>query len=128
MERLEFERLSAEILDACIEVHRHMGPGLLESVYSHCLAREFSDRNISFDCQLEIPLRYKGRKLDKIFILDFLIADEIILELKSVELLLPVHEAQILSYMKLLDKRLGFLVNFNVPVLKNGFKRKVNNY
>lgn len=105
-----------------------MGTGLLESVYELCLMREFSLRNITAANQVVIPLVYKGDELSKEFKIDILVEEEIIIELKSAEHMLPVYEAQIISYLKLTDLRLGFLVNFNVSLLKNGFRRFVNNF
>jgi GxxExxY protein len=105
-----------------------MGPGLLESVYESCLIKEFELQGINAKNQVPIPLIYKGFKLAKDFFVDILIENEIILEIKSVEILLPVHQAQIISYLKLTNKKLGFLINFNVPLLKDGFKRFVNNF
>jgi GxxExxY protein len=128
MNREWYNKLSKEILDACFVVHKALGPGLLESVYEMCLMYEFSLRNIAAKNQVEVPLIYKGKVLSKEFRIDILIENEIVMELKAVEAILPVHEAQIISYLKLADKRLGFLVNFNVPVMKNGFKRYVNNF
>jgi GxxExxY protein len=128
MTREHYDILSKEILDASIFVHKEMGPGLLESVYELCLDKELSLRNIKTNRQVALPLRYRGYEIDKEFRIDLLIEDEIIIEIKAVDYLLPVHEAQIISYLKLADKKLGFLINFNVPLLKNGFKRFVNNF
>lgn len=119
---------SKEILGASIAVHKEMGPGLLESVYQECLVKEFSLRKMAVNTMVNIPLQYKGYTLDKDYVIDILVENEIIIELKAVEVLLPVHEAQIISYLKLADKRLGFLINFNVTLLKDGFKRFVNNF
>jgi GxxExxY protein len=119
-------QLSTIILDAAITVHKEMGPGLLEAVYQHCMVRELRIRKISVSMMVPVPLHYKGEPLNKDYLIDILVEDEIILELKAVEALLPVHEAQIISYLKLANKRLGFLINFNVPLLKHGFKRYVN--
>jgi GxxExxY protein len=119
-------QLSTIILDASITVHKEMGPGLLEAVYQHCMVRELRIRKISVSMMVQVPLHYKGEPLNKDYVIDILVEDEIILELKAVEALLPVHEAQIISYLKLANKRLGFLINFNVPLLKHGFKRYVN--
>ena len=105
-----------------------MGPGLLESVYEICLAKELYLRGINTQRQVFLPLYYRGEVLNKDFRIDLLVEDEIIIEIKASEILLPVHHAQIISYLKLADKRLGFLINFNVPLLKNGFKRFVNNF
>lgn len=105
-----------------------MGPGLLESVYRQCLAKELSLRSINFSQLVPIALTYKGHVLNKDYIMDVLIEEEIVIELKAVEGILPVHEAQIISYLKLANKRLGFLINFNVPKLTEGFRRFVNNF
>ncbi len=128
MEKEQYEFLSNQILDSAYHVHKEMGPGLLESVYQYCLAAELRSRNIFVQEQVYVPLFYKGQELDKDFRLDILVESELIIEIKAVEVLLPVHEAQIISYLKLADKRLGFLINFNVPLIKLGFKRFVNNY
>lgn len=128
MLKTEYERLSHEILDSSLSVHKEMGPGLLESVYQYCLVQELRSRQVFVQEQVFVPLYYKGLVLDKEFKIDLLVAEEIIIELKAVEFILPVHEAQIISYLKLADKRLGFLINFNVPLLKSGFRRFVNNY
>jgi len=105
-----------------------MGPGLLESIYEQCLAHELTIRRISFQQQVPLQLNYKGYQISRDLRIDLLIENQVIVELKSVEMLLPVHTAQIISYLKLADKSLGFLVNFNVPVLKEGFHRYVNNF
>jgi GxxExxY protein len=126
--REEFDALSRIVFDACVAVHKEMGPGLLESVYQVCLEDELVQRGVLHQTLVPIPLIYKGRLLKKDYIIDVLIDSEIILELKAIESILPVHEAQLISYLKLADKRLGFLVNFNVPLLKSGFRRFVNNF
>jgi GxxExxY protein len=128
MTRDELDDLSSKILTASMQVHRAMGPGLLEGVYQHCLAHQLRSNGISVDTMVPVPLVYNGHPLNKEYIIDFLVETEIILELKSVEGILPVHEAQIISYLKLADKRLGFLINFNVPLLKQGFRRFVNKF
>lgn len=128
MTKEELNNLSKLILDACITVHKEMGPGLLESIYEICLLSELASRGIKTESQVSIPLRYKGIELSKDFRIDIFVENEIILEIKSVDVLLPVHEAQLISYLKLTNKRLGFLINFNVPLLKNGFKRFVHNF
>jgi GxxExxY protein len=120
-------RLSSIILNAAITVHREMGPGLLESVYQQCMVKELRSRKLNVNEMVPIPLQYKGEPLNKDYIADILIENEIILELKATEEILGVHEAQIISYLKLANKRLGFLTNFNVPLLKYGFRRYVNN-
>lgn len=120
--------LSGKILDACIEVHKELGPGLLESVYDLCLCRELAKRNISFSRQVYVPVIYKNEILDANFRIDILDEDEIIIELKAVEFIMPVHHAQLLTYLKLYKKRLGLLINFNSPKLIDGFKRILNGY
>ena len=124
----KYEELAKQIFLASLEVHKIMGPGLLESVYEMCLLRELQLRNILAENQVSIPLQFKGFELSKEFKIDILVEKEIIIELKSVDTILPVHHAQIISYLKLADKRMGFLINFNVPIIKNGFKRFVNKY
>ncbi len=124
----DLEKFAKEIVDSSIQVHKEMGPGLLESVYQQCLLKELQLRSIIVSEQVPIPLVYKGYKLSKEYVIDILVEGEIILELKAVEIILPVHEAQLISYLKLADKRMGFLLNFNVPLMKNGLKRFVNNY
>ncbi len=122
----ELNRLSSVIVSACIEVHKRMGPGLLEKIYEHCLMKEFELRGIKAAAQVELLLNYKGFELNKSFSIDILVEREIILELKAVEQMNPVFEAQLISYLKLADKRLGFLLNFNVPLMKQGIMRRVN--
>lgn len=124
----ELDRLSKIILEASIDVHKEIGPGLLESIYHLCLAKELVSKGIMFASLVRVPLIYKGTPLNKDFIIDILVEDEIIIELKAVEIILPVHTAQIISYLKLTNKRLGFLINFNAPKLKEGFRRFVNNF
>lgn len=128
MSKDQIELIAHEIVGSALEVHKQMGPGLLESVYVECLMRELFLRNISVQKQVRLPLLYKGMKLDKEFYIDILVEELIIIEVKACECLLPVHEAQLLSYLKLADLNLGFLINFNIPLLKNGIKRMVNNY
>jgi len=105
-----------------------MGPGLLESVYEYCLIAELQSRGFKAEGQVYLPLFYKGRDLKKDFRMDILVEDEIIIEVKAVDVILPVQEAQVLSYLKLADKWLGLLINFNVVLLKDGFRRYVNGY
>jgi len=125
---MEYYKTSGIILDACITVHKIMGPGLLESIYEQCLMKEFKLRNVEAKNQVPVSLIYKTYELSKELKIDILVENEIILELKSSEIMHPVYEAQIISYLKLTNKKPGFLINFNVPVLKNGFKRYVNNF
>ena len=128
MNNEELNIISKEILDASIQVHKEMGPGLLESIYELCLINELQTRKLDIKSQISIPLFYKGVELSKDFRIDILVENEIIIEVKAVEVILPVHKAQIISYLKLADKKLGFLINFNVELLKNGFSRFVNNF
>ena len=124
--RLLHEPLSEQVIGAAIEVHRTLGPGLLESAYEECLCHELHLRGLAFKRQVELPVHYKGVNLDCGYKLDSLVEDQIILELKCVEHLLPVHEAQLLTYLKLTGKRVGFLLNFNVATLaRGGIVRKV---
>jgi GxxExxY protein len=122
-QRRQLNDLSRRVIGLCIEVHRELGPGLLESAYETALAHELSQAGIRFERQRDTPLVYKGVKLDCGFRLDFLIEDELIIELKTVNDLQPVHHAQLLTYLKLERKSLGLLINFNVPVLKDGIRR-----
>ncbi len=124
----EYENIGNLILNSAFEVHKELGPGLLESVYEFCLTEELLNKSLKVQNQIKLPVVYKGKILNKEFIIDILVEDLIIIELKSVELLLPVHEVQLLTYLKLADKKLGFLINFNVQYLKEGIRRKVNNY
>jgi GxxExxY protein len=124
----QYEMLGRRILDCAYEVHRNLGPGLLESVYEICLISEFKKCGISFRSQVELPVIYKGDRLNKTFFIDILVEESIVVELKSVEFLSPVHEIQLLTYMKLGGFHLGYLLNFNESLLKEGIRRKVNNY
>jgi GxxExxY protein len=128
MDREKLDVISKQILDASIEVHKQLGPGLLESVYEICLYKDLRNRNLFVQRQVVLPVKYKNEALELDFRLDLLVVEEIIIELKAVEILLPVHEAQLITYLKLADKPLGFLINFNVPKLVDGFKRRVNNF
>ncbi len=120
------DKFSKEIIGATIEVHRNLGPGLLESAYEECLCRELVIRGLTFERQKPLPLSYKGIKLDCGYRLDIVVEGLVILELKAVDRIEPIHEAQLLTYLKLAKLKLGILINFNVPVLKNGIKRIVN--
>lgn len=121
--------LSYKIVGCAIEVHRHLGPGLLESVYQDCMKQEYKIKEMNFKSQLLVPINYKGLILDTDYRLDFLVADEIIVELKAMEGILPVHEAQLLTYMKLLKKSKGIIINFNCTnIVKEGTKQMVNEY
>jgi GxxExxY protein len=120
--------LTDQIIGCAIEVHRHLGPGLLESVYEECLCYELSQIGLRFERQVQLPVTYKGIKLDCGHKLDLVVEDSIVVELKSIEDLAPVHQAQLLTYLKTSNKRVGLLINFNVPILKSGLKRIVNRY
>lgn len=121
------DALSRDIIAAAIEVHRVLGPGLLESSYEECLCYEFQERGIHFERQKPLPVAYKGKKLDCAYRLDVLVDGVVLLELKSVDSLQPIHQAQVLTYLRLSGNKLGLLINFNVPLLKNGIRRVVNN-
>jgi GxxExxY protein len=114
---------SSDVIGACIDVHRHLGPGLLESTYERCLAHELTLRRLAFQRQLLLPVSYKGEHLDCGYRIDFIVADTILVEIKAVERLQPIHTAQVLTYLKLTGLETGLLVNFNVPVLKHGLRR-----
>jgi GxxExxY protein len=122
---MEFDKVSREIIGAAIEVHKVLGPGLLESAYEKCLVYEIARKGLSFERQKAIPVIYKEVFIDCGYRLDLLVENKIIVELKTVEFLNPVHEAQILTYMKFSGIRIGLLINFNVTILKNGFRRFV---
>jgi GxxExxY protein len=129
MNKERYEQLATQIFQASLEVHKTLGPGLFESVYEFALIKELQLRDIQIQYQVKTPLFYKGHNTGKEFFVDILVESEIVIEVKSCEEgLRPVHQAQLLSYLKLSDKRLGFLINFNVTLLKDGFKRLVNNY
>jgi len=120
-------QITEQIIGAAIEVHRALGPGLLESAYEECVCHELSLRDIPFKCQVPLPVEYKGKKLDCGYRLDLLAADTVVVEIKAVDALLPIHEAQLLTYLKLGNWQVGLLVNFNETVLKRGIKRMVLN-
>jgi len=122
---VKFDELSNKVLGCALEVHRELGPGLLESAYEQCLAYELNRAKVPFKLQVELPVEYKQIKLDCGYRMDFLVDDRLIVELKSVDQLLKVHEAQILTYMKLAKVRVGLLMNFNVELLRKGIKRFV---
>jgi GxxExxY protein len=123
---MEDEReLSGKIIAAAIEVHREIGPGLLESAYEECLSRELAERGIHFERQRELPVVYKGQAVACAYRVDLIVEGEVIVELKSVESILAVHEAQLLTYLRMSGLKLGLLINFNVPVLRDGLRRLV---
>jgi len=114
-----------EIIGAAIEVHRNLGPGLLESAYQQCLARELQLKDIPFRYEWPLPLDYKGLRMKCGYRVDILVADAVVVEAKAIEAIAPVHEAQLLTYMRLGGWKVGLLINFNVLVLKNGIRRRV---
>jgi GxxExxY protein len=124
----ELNALSKRVIGAAIEVHRHLGPGLLESAYQAGLAEELRYLQIPFQEQVPLPLTYRGRNLDCGYRLDLVVGGGLVLELKSVGEIAPIHVAQLLSYLRLSNRGLGLLINFNVPVLKNGIRRVVNQF
>lgn len=122
----DFDRLTGEIIDSIFHVHSELGPGLLEKTYQEALCNEFKRRGISFETQKRLDVIYKGDMLPSKYSLDMIVENVVILELKAVDKLIPVHEAQLISYLKLANVSVGFLVNFNVPLIKNGIKRLVS--
>ena len=121
----QHQELTSQIIAAAIEVHKHLGPGLLEIAYQTCLAAALEALKLQYQREVPVPLIYKGRKLDCGFRLDFLVENVIVLELKSIEALLPVHASQVLSYLRCMDKQVGLLFNFNESILKKGIRRFV---
>lgn len=117
--------LSGHVVDAALAVHRALGPGLLESAYEHCLAYELTKRGLAFQRQVVLPISYDGALIDAGYRLDLLVQGSIIIEVKSVEKLMPIHQAQLLTYLRLSRCRIGFLMNFNVRLLKDGLRRMV---
>ena len=123
-----YNNISETIIGAAIEVHRELGPGLLESVYEACMVKELVKRGLRVQSQVELPVIYKGEVVDKSFRVDLLVENHIIVELKSIDQLLPIHEVQLLTYLRLANEKLGLLINFNVSVLTKGIKRKINGF
>ena len=122
----EINRITEKIIGAAIEVHKELGPGLLESAYETCLIFELAERGFDVEQQKPLPVVYKGKRLDAGYRLDLMVEEQVIVEIKAVEELAPIHQAQLLSYLKLSGCKIGLLINFNVPVLKNGIKRVIN--
>jgi len=122
---MEFDELSNRVIGSALEVHRELGPGLLESTYEQCLAHELKLNGIRFELQHPLPVEYKGVRLDCGYRVDVLVEDKLIIELKSVEQIKRIHEAQLLTYMRLAGVKIGLLINFNVTKLKDGIKRFV---
>ena len=124
---MELNQITEGIIGAAIEVHKRLGPGLLESSYRRCMCRELTLRGIPFECEKPLPIEYKGEILDCGYRIDLLVMGKVVVELKSIAKLEKIHEAQLLTYMKLGGWQVGLLINFNVPVLKDGLKRRVLN-
>lgn len=124
----ELNQITREVIGAAIEVHRHLGPGLLESSYRECLCRELFLRSIPFEREKPLPVEYKSIRLGCGYRIDILVADSVVVECKSVEVLAPIHDAQLLTYLRLGGWRPGLLINFNVAVLKNGIHRRILGY
>lgn len=122
----EYNILTELVIEKAIELHRELGPGLLESVYEACLVKLLKEEGLNIQTQLKVPIVFRNEKLDKDFIIDILVDDILILEIKAVETILPVHEAQLLTYLKLSNKKLGLLLNFNSDLMKHGVRRKIN--
>ena len=123
---MDIEEVGRQIVDAAIQVHRALGPGLLESAYQACLAYELRKRGLRVECEVLLPVRYDGQQIDAGYRIDMLVEGMVIIENKTVERLLPIHQAQLLTYLKLRDCRLGYLLNWNVSLMKQGIKRMVN--
>ncbi|MDQ3019667.1 MAG: GxxExxY protein [Bacteroidota bacterium] len=120
---IEEERIAREIVDCAYRVHVNLGPGLFEKIYETCFCHELTKKSLSFERQVSLPIKYDGLCFNEGFRIDVLIEDKVICELKAVNEMNPVYEAQVLTHMKLTNKRIGFLINFNVPLIKNGIKR-----
>ena len=126
MDKEEIEQIARQVVDVSLKVHRELGPGLLESTYQACFVHELRDQGIDVRCEVVLPVHYRGLEIEIGYRIDVLVADCIIVENKSVRALAPIHEAQLLTYLRLSGNRLGFLVNWNVPLIKDGIKRMVN--
>lgn len=123
---MERNEITEKISGACIEIHKELGPGLLESAYEECLCYELGKAGLQFNRQVSLPVRYKEVHLDCGYVMDIVVEDQIVLELKAIEQVHPIHHAQLLTYLKISKKPLGLIINFNVPVLKDGIKRMAN--
>ena len=126
MKNMDINATSETIIGAAIEVHKHLGPGLMESAYEECLSQELSLRSLPYRRQVALPVEYKGIYLDCGYRMDLLVTEQIVVEIKAIDHLLPIHEAQLLTYLKLGGWQLGLLLNFNVALLKQGIRRIVN--
>ena len=120
------EKIGRNIVHSAIKVHKALGPGLLESVYQKCLAYELKKVGLTVDCEVPLPVKYESVTIDVGFRIDMMIEQTVIIENKTVDRIAPIHEAQLLTYLKLTSFKLGFLLNWNVPLMKNGIKRMVN--
>lgn len=128
MNRDGYNAICESIIAAAIEVHKELGPGLLESVYEACMVKELTKRGLVVRSQVDLPISYKGEVLEKRFRIDLLVENHVIVELKSIDQIQPIHEVQLLTYLRLANKKLGLLINFNVPLLTSGIRRKINGY
>jgi GxxExxY protein len=128
MSKPEYNHITNRIIEAAIEVHRELGAGLLESVYEHCLFHELRQKGLKVETQKHLPIWYKGKVLDKHFYMDMVVNDIIVLELKAVDTIAPIHEVQLMTYLRLSGYKLGLLINFNVPMLTQGIRRKINGH
>lgn len=126
MESRQINKVSGQVIGAAIEVHKNIGPGLLESAYEKCLCRELEIQNIQYKSQVPVPIVYKGENLDCGYRLDLLVEDFLVIELKACERIEPIHKAQLLTYLRLMNKQLGLILNFNVPIMRDGLQRVVN--
>lgn len=123
---MDLNQISGSVIDAAMKVHSALGAGLLESAYETCLTHELRKRSLKVETQLLLPVFYDGINIDAGYRIDLLVEDSVIVELKAIEQILPIHQAQLLTYPKLASKKIGLLINFNVPHLRNGIKRMVN--
>ena len=119
----QLDQIASQVVDAAYKIHKVFGPGLLENAYELCLVRELKKRGLKVESQIPVPLVFDGEVLDTAFRIDLLVQEQLIVELKAVEKIIPLHEAQILTYLKITNRRLGLLINFNVPLIKDGIKR-----
>jgi GxxExxY protein len=124
---MDIEEVATQIVDASVKVYRSLGPGLLESAYQKCLEHELKRRGLKVLCEVAYPLNYEGLKVDAGYRIDMLVEDQIVIESKTVERILPIHEAQLMTYLRLTGCKIGFLLNWNVALIKNGLRRRVNN-
>jgi GxxExxY protein len=124
--KIEYDILTELVIKSSIDIHRELGPGLLESVYEACLLKVLKEEGLNVKSQVKVPIVFRNETLDKHFIIDILVNEVLVIEIKAVEKVLPVHEAQLVTYLKLSNKKLGLLINFNEELLKNGVRRKIN--